>query len=301
MLLVASQAAAAVTVSQATAQAIGGNLLTTGSCASTNDSTVAAPGTRIPTGAGCTAGGPASNSGALLAASVVVQTSNANPNSTSAACAGVTGPGGGAIQVGPAGPCTGVSAGTSAGVNLISNLVTADAVFATCSAALGSTPTGTSTLVSAGLGTNATILAALNGLGITGAGALPVNPGPNTTINLALAGVNIITLILNKQDTTTVPGQISVTALDLTLLSGGITAIQNVPVLGPLLLGLLGLTAANGGLHVTIGNVTCGPSAAVAVIPTLPVKAIPIAGAVALLAGGVAYLGRRRLFAGFRG
>jgi hypothetical protein len=232
---------------------------------------------------------------------VIVQTSNANPNSTSAACAGATGPGGGAIQVGAAGPCTGVSAGTSAGVNLISNLVTADAVYSTCSAALGSAPTGSSTTVSAGLGTAGPIFAALGALGITGAGALPVNPGPNTTINLALGTTNILTLILNKQDTTTVPGQITVTALDLTLLSGGLTALNNVPLLGPALLTLLNLNVGNGGVHITIGTVTCGPNAAAVVTPTIPAKGLPIAGGIVVLVGGAAYLGRRRLFAGFRG
>lgn len=302
VMLTSSQALAAVTASQATANAIGGNLLTTGTCSSTNDGSVAAPGTQTSSGgAGCTAGGPASNSGSLLSASVVVQTSSATPTSTSAACAGATGPGGGAIQVGPAGPCTGVSAGTSAGVVLVGSLVTAQAIFSTCTA----TPSGASggsTLVSAGLGGAANILTLLGGLGlgaVTGAGTLPVNPGPNTTVDLALGTLHILTLVLNKQ--TTVAGTLTVTALDLTVLSGGLTAINNVPILGPALLALLGLGIANEGVHITVGTVTCGPNAAVVGTSALPGKAVPIAGGVLALAAGGAYLGRRKLFAAFRG
>ncbi len=301
VMLTSSQALAAVTASQATANAIGGNLLTTGTCSATNDGSVAAPGTQTGTGAGCTAGGPAANSGSLLSASVLVQTSSATPTSTSAACAGATGPGGGAIQVGAAGPCTGVSAGTSAGVVLVGSLVTAQAIFSTC-AATPSGATGGSTLVSAGLGGAANILTLLGGLGlgaVTGAGTLPVNPGPNTTLDLALGNLHILTLILNKQ--TTVAGTLTVTALDVTVLSGGLTAINNIPILGPALLSLLGLGIANEGVHITVGTVTCGPNAAVVGTSALPGKAVPIAGGVLALAAGGAYLGRRKLFAAFRG
>jgi len=309
IMLTASQALAQVTVSQASAVALGGNLLTSGSCASTNDSTVAAPGTQTSSGIGCTAGGPGSNSSSFLSASVLVQTSDADPNSTSAACAGATGPGGAAIQVGAAGPCTGVSAGTSAGVNVIGGLVTADAVYSVCSAT-PTGPTGTSTLASAGLGGTSGILSDLGDLGLgtlTGAGALPVNPGPNTTVNLALGTTNILSLILNQQ-TTSGSGQLTVTALNLTLLGSTLTTIDNIPVVGPLLLSLLGLlpggtlvTLPAGGLNITIGTVTCGPNAVVPVSPALPKKALPIAGGIVVLAAGGAYLGRRRLFAGFHG
>lgn len=309
VMLTASQALAAITVSQASAVGIGGNLLTTGACSSTNDGTVAAPGTRTTSGAGCTAGGPASNSAALLAASVIVQTSNANPDSTSAACAGATGPGGAAIEIGPAGPCTGVAAGTSAGVNLIGGLVTADAVYSVCSATAAGV-TGGSTLASAGLGGTTGILGALGGLGlggVTGAGALPVNPGPNTTVSLSLGTLNILTLILNQQ-TTAPNGQLTVTALNLTLLGSTLSQINSIPIVGPLLLNLLGLiqggsliTLPAGGLNLTIGTVTCGPNAIAPVSSTLPGKGLPIAGGVVVLVAGAAYLGRRRLFAGFRG
>jgi hypothetical protein len=260
-------ALAAATVSQATANAIGGNLITTGACDASNDGTVGAPGTLTSSGSGCTTGGTSSNSGSALSASVIVQTSNADPNGTSAACAGATGPGGAALQVGPAGPCTGLSAGTSAGVNVLGGLVTADAVYSTCIVATpGGTPTGGSTLASAGLAGATGLLSALNALGLgslTGGATLPVNPGANTMVTLALGTTDILKLVLNEQST--VGGKLTVTALDLTLLGSGVAAIENVPVIGPLLLDVLGLTgttltgALASGIHLTIGTVTCGP------------------------------------------
>lgn len=324
--LTASQALAQVTVSTASANAIGGNLLSTGTCTATNDGSTAAPGTQTTggSGIGCTAGGPDSNATATLAASVLVQTANADQDGTSAACAGVSGPGGGAIQVGPAGPCTGITPGTSAGVNVLGSLVTANAIFSVCSATPAGA-TGSSTLANVNLGGTAGaggLLTILGGLGsivglgagagatLTGAGTLPVNPAPNTTITLAIGNLNIATLILNQQ--TTVNGTLKVTALNLTLLGSFLTALNtNSGLLGGLLGGIglggvlagLGLNVGNltsgvlaDGINVTIGTVTCGPNAVVPATSALPGKALPVAGGILALLGGAAYLGRRRLF-----
>lgn len=303
IVLTASQAAAAPVVSQASAQALGGNLLTTGVCSSVS------PGGQSTAGVGCTAGGPGSNNGSTLTASVLVQTSDANADGTSAACAGATGPGGGAIEIGPAGPCTGVSAGTSSGVNVLGGLVTADAIYAVCSDTAGSVPVGGSTLASVGLaqGLSSGLLAALGavatalGLGpLTGGAALPVNPGPNTTVSLSLGTLKILNLVLNEQSTNA-NGTLGITALDLTVLGGGISAISGVPIVGPLLLGLLGLGGVTStGLEIKIGSVTCGPNALMAKSSALPVKALPFAGVVLLGVGGLAWFNRRRLFGSFR-
>lgn len=304
IMLTAAQAAAAPIVSQASAQAIGGDLLTTGVCSSVS------PGGQSTSGAGCTVGGPSSNSGSTLTASVVVQTSDANPDGTSAACAGVTGPGGAAIQIGAAGPCTGVSAGTSSGVNVLGGLVTADAIYSVCADSAGASPTGGSTLASVGVaqGLSSGLLSALGavatalGLGpLTGGATLPVNPGPNTVVSLSLGTLNILTLKLNVQSTNT-NGTLGITALSVQVLGGAISAISGVPILGPALLNLLGLGGVtSAGLLITIGNVTCGPNAGpVAVSPVLPPKALPIAGAVLLGVGGFAWFKRERLFGAFR-
>lgn len=303
VMLTASQAMAAVVVSQSSASAIGGGVISTGSCNASNDQTVAAPGTLTTTPASgalvnlslnCTNAGTGTNDGSFLSAAVAVQTAVADPAGNplpsfplSAACAGVSGTGAGAIQVGADAACTAV--GTGSGVNVLSNIITADAIFATCQDT-GGTPVGSSTLVDATVGGPlASLLAALGVVG--GLGSLPSNPGINTSspIGLTLLGTTtpLLTLTLNEQSTS--GGTLTVTALDLTVLPGLVN------------LGLGGLTGLTSGLEVKIGTVTCGPNALVPATSALPGKALPIAGGVLVLAAGGAYIGRRRLFAGFRG
>jgi hypothetical protein len=283
--LTATQAVAATTVSQATANAIGGNLVNTGTCAATNDGTQPSPGTQ--TGP-CTVGGPGTSSGALLSAGVLVAdaiaTNVGSPTvvASSFACGGVTGPGGGAVQIGPSDPCT-VTNGTGQGVNLLGNIITADAIYATCSDVNG-VLTGASTLANVAIGGPlATLLPALGV--VTGLGTLPLNPLVNLSnpISLSLLGTTtpLLTIDANKQ--TTVGGQLTVTALDVKVLPGLVT-----------LLPLLGLT---NGLEISIGTVTCGPNATIAAVSVIPTKGIPIALGMVAVAGGAAWFGRRRLFA----
>lgn len=303
IMLTASQAMAAVVVSQSSASAIGGGIINTGTCNASNDQSAADPGTLTSspgTGAlvdlslSCTGTGTGTNDGSFLSAAVAVQTAIADPAGSplpnfplSAACAGVSGTGAGAIQIGPTASCS--ATGTGSGVNLLGNILTADAIFATCHDT-GGKPTGASTLVSATVG--GPLASLLNSLGLaTGLGTLPSSPLINTSspIALSLLGTStpLLTLTLNQQSTTA--GVLTVTALDLKVLPGLVN------------LGLGALSGLTAGLEIKIGTVTCGPNALVPASPALPIKALPIAAGVVVLAAGGAYIGRRRLFAGFRG
>ncbi len=299
--LTASQALAAGTVSNSSANAIGGNIINTGTCVSDNSggaqtqTAVAGTGAVLNLNTGCTTGGGPTQQGALLAATVLVQSGNADALGSSTACGGVTGPGGGAIQVGPTNPCTGINPGTGSGVTVLNALVSATALYATCSIINGGTPTATPTVVDLSIG--GPLLTTLQGLGlgvVTGAGAI-LNPAPTaggTTTTLALGGVPLLSITLN--DVSTTAGVITATAFDLKVLPGLVN-------LGPVVLGLLGLSGLTSGLEVSAGTVTCGPNAMVVPVPVLPAKGLPIAGGVLVLAGGAAYLGRRQLLSAIRG
>jgi len=274
--------AATTGTSHATANAIGGTLINTGTCSASNNGTMTTGATTGP----CTNTGPTitSPNGQLVTASVLTQAAVANQDGTSAACAGVSGPGGGIIQVGPNLPCTfntSTSAVGGGGVNLLGGLLTANAIFATCSATAAGAPTGSSTLANIALGTGG--LLGLNTL----SGSLPTSAGNTTTISvLSALNVNLGSLLQITSNTqTNTNGTLHVTALTIQVLASNA------------LLTTLGLnTLLTNGLVITIGNVTCGPNAALAgQTPAFPAKGLPIAGGVLALAGGAAYLGRRRL------
>lgn len=162
---------------------------------------------------------------------------------------------GGIIQIGVSGACTG-SANTTHGIDIGNGQILADVVYASCSATSSGKPTGSATLVNLELG----------GSGQPGT----ITPPANTEIPPAPANP-LLNIILNKQ-TTNPDGSLTVTALDVTA-----------------------LTPAQGGLHVAIGTVTCGPNASAAPTPAIPVKGLPIAAGVATIALGGVWLGRRRL------
>ncbi len=279
--------AATTGTSQATAQAIGGTL-NTGICSASNNGTMTTGATTGPctnTAANTTITNP---TGQLVTASVLTQAAVANQNGTSAACAGVSGPGGGMIQVGPNLACTfntSTSAVGGGGVNLLHGLLTANAIFAVCNATATGLPTGSSTLANIALGTGTGLL----GLGNTLSGSLPTSAGGSTTISVVgPLNVNLgplLQITSNQQTTNPTTGMLSVTALHIQVLASNT------------LLASLGLgTLLTNGLVITIGNVTCGPNAALAgQTPAFPAKGLPIAGGVLALAGGAAYLGRRRL------
>lgn len=179
----------------------------------------------------------------------------ARNDGSSSACAGAVGPGG-IIQIGQSGACTG-SANQTHGIDIGNGQILADAVYASCSATSdGKPPTGGATLVNLQLG----------GSGQPG----PITPPANTEIPPAPPN-QLFNIILNKQ-TTNPDGSLTVTALDVTA-----------------------LTPAQGGLHVAIGTVTCGPNAAAAPTPAIPVKGLPVAAGVATITLGGVWFGRRRL------
>jgi hypothetical protein len=194
----------------------------------------------------------------LLSAGVLAQDAAARNNGDSAACAGAVGTNG-AIQVGPANTCL-VSNGTG-GVTLNVGTVSIkfDAIYASCTASSNGSTTGFATLVNPSV------------TGGPGPVDVPVNPTPNTTVSIP----GILTLILNEQSHP-VPGKIAVTALDLSLLDS---------VIQP------------GGAHLTIGSVTCGPSAVTPPVSVVPFKSLPLAGAALVGGGGIAWITRRRLSA----
>lgn len=162
---------------------------------------------------------------------------------------------GGIIQIGQSGACTG-SANQTHGINIGNGQILADAVYASCSATSTGKPTGSATLVNLDLG----------GSGQPGT----IAPPPNTTIPPPPSNP-LLNIIANEQ-TLNKDGSLTVTALDVTA-----------------------LTPAQGGLHIAIGTVTCGPNAAAAATPAIPVKGLPIAAGVATVALGGVWLGRRRL------
>lgn len=218
----------------------------------------------------------------LVVAGVLPQRAVADPDGTSAACAGAVGPNG-TIQIGQSDDC--VVTTSPGGVKLLGAvpvlgvggpaLVSADAIYATCKASSTGAPTGTSTLVNATLGgllTPASGGGLLGGLlgGVLGgvlSGGTPIsaNPAPNTTLN-----VLGIVITINKQSLSA--GKLTVTALDVDL--------------SPLNLALG---------HVSLGTVTCGPNAVTEAVPAIPVKGLPIAaGIVVMFLAGTAFVIHRR-------
>jgi hypothetical protein len=97
-----------------------------------------------------------------------------------------------------------------------------------------------------------------------------------TPINISLPNVNIpgiANLAISPATVAGSGGQVTATALHLDALS----------VLG---------TAT--GTSVNIGKVTCGVNAATSPIPSFPMEGLPIVGGIAVLAGGVLYVRKRR-------
>jgi len=278
-LLVAMAASpAAADTGAATANAIhvtvgGAQLVDTGTCIATSSG--------APTGV-CTTATSQTNIQQLVGASVITQSATAS-GANSAACAGATGPGGGSIQVGLSGQCIAPVNPAAGGVVLLNGLVTADAVYATCSDN-GGTPTGSSTTLTlkptntgGALGSLTNLLGTLGTLTQSTTGnhiVVSLNPIVGSPIDL-------LTLDLNTQTTTGAPPVITVTALDLKVLPG----LTNLAGVGT----LLGITAGSAA-EVRIGQVTCGPNAITVVTPVIPLKGAPIAAAIMVMA---AYVGWR--------
>jgi len=267
-LLVAGATPALADTSQATANAAtlslnGGALVTTGTCSVSH-----ASDSSIPPDV-CNQTPPLSVLGTQTAiqAGALVQAAVANPSgpfnstpATSAACAGLVGPGG-IIQIGAGGACTPTSPG---GVVIDAGglaTIRADAILAECTAT--SNPQGGTFSVQL---VNATIQ-------LLGGSPVPIasNPAPNTVV-LGLGA--LLTLTLNVPLAAPLPGQVGTTALDLSVLG----LIPGTPPL----------------VHLTIGTVTCGPNAQAPDVPVIPLKGLPIALATVAAVGVVTVMVRRR-------
>jgi len=238
------------TAQAATVQVLGQPVLSTGQVVASNDGT-------SQTKTGITTP-PLSVLGAqtILSAGALFQDAVAADNGTSAACAGIVGPNG-AVQIGPGQGCLVTGAPTGVVLNLGLAVLRADAITASCTANANGATTGTVTLVNARI-TDPTGAVTLL--------ALPANPTPNTPLGVP----GILDIVLNEQSSA-VPGQLSVTALHLTLLGG-----------------------LNSGTQVRLGTVTCGPNARTAPIPLMTSASLPVAGGTLLVGATAFWFVRRR-------
>jgi hypothetical protein len=263
-LLLTTPATAAPVVSQATANAInatvlGPTVVNSGTFTASND------GTTETTTGNANPALTVLGSQTLISAGALPQSAVANTDGTSGACAGVLG-NDGTVQVGALGACT---VSPSGGVTLtvpplVAGADTVDigatAIIGECQAAGASPPTATAT---ADL---ADVTVSVLGTPIT----IPADPAPNTSVGIP----GVATLVLNEQSSNGT-GEINETAFDLTLLG-----------------------AVYGGVHITLGNVTCGPNAQSAPTPIASVQAWPVfagIGAAMVLSGGGIYTWRRHV------
>lgn len=214
----------------------------------------------------------------VLTAGALGEVAVANNDGTSAACAGITGQGG-AVELSDPQNCT--SPGTAPVVLKLANLAAAsvrleaDAITSTCTGLPDGTTTGKSTLVGARLVVDYPLLPDV-------VVAINTNVAPNTNL-LDLVSPTVATLLspvvsvtLNKQTALApLPGEghfggLSVTAIEVDALSGALA-------------------------DASLANVTCGPSADLAIVPVVPLAGVPIAlGTLAVAGGGVAVVTRKR-------
>ncbi|MDG4786353.1 choice-of-anchor P family protein [Micromonospora sp. WMMD1102] len=203
----------------------------------------------------------------VITAGVLGQYGRALFGGVSRGCAGVVGTGG-AFVVGADGTCV-VDNGAEVDfvlgtVGLATISLTADAIYATCEATSTPTASGAASLV------NARITSTVLGIETTLL-SLPANPPPNTGLTVP----GLVNLLLNAQ-TSSGPGQIDVTALQLEALSGTLVSLE-------------------------VGNVICGPNAIAPPIPVIPLAGAPIAaGALGLVAVGGLLRYRNRRGVGVR-
>jgi hypothetical protein len=196
VLLSATPAFADTSQASATAinlQLFGMPLVSTGTFTASND------GTTQTTSGNATPNLSILGTQSVVSAGVLSQRAVADSNGTSAACAGLVSPGG-VLQIGTTGACTPANL-VPGGVSLLGGLITADAIYAQCTASSNGTATATANLV---------------GLKVFG---LPlVITGPTMTIP------GIGTLAFGQPQTIGVGGTVTETALHidvLPLLNGG--------------------------------------------------------------------------------
>lgn len=193
----------------------------------------------------------------IVSAGALGQLAVANPDGSSAACAGLVSPSS-ALAIAPNGTCDAGNNTTGITLNLGVVQLKAGALSAQCTADSAGNVQGSAQLASAKIVTPGVPpfipeITLLN---------LPLNPPPNFGI---VSGV--LNLVLNKQ-VINADGSITVTALEITGIGTGIE----------------------------IGKVTCGPNLVVVdgpLVPGLPVEGTAVAAGVLAIAAGAA--GTRRL------
>ncbi|MDQ1359357.1 MAG: hypothetical protein QOJ52_3316 [Acidimicrobiaceae bacterium] len=240
------------TANAATLSIGGATALTTGLCTSSN------PGSGANNTCNQTPNLTLLGTQTAITAGLLVQQTVARADGTSAACAGLVGPGG-TIQIGTAGQCT-VSGAAPGGVQLNLGLATvhADAILAECTASSTGGTTRSVQLV------NATVA-------LLGGGTTPIISSPpanDTAINLGA----LVTATFNKQPATSPAppaGSVSTSALDVAVLSG----LPGVPPL----------------IHLTVGTVSCGPNAVTPLTPVIPAAGAPIAIGMLLISGFIGW------------
>ena len=175
----------------------------------------------------------------LAGAGVLVASTRAEIDGSSAACAGVVGSGG-SISIGPAGDCTAV-VGTPGQVEIVVSAlvsVRADAIVASCKAGSDGTTSTTTSLIGASIQTSA-----VSSIG------LPTSPSPNTGASVPA----VLTLTTHGTSTPSGAGSVAANAIVLDALAST--------------------------LAVNVGRVTCGPNTVTVPTPIVPLAAIPILGA----------------------
>ncbi|MFK5635905.1 MULTISPECIES: hypothetical protein [unclassified Ornithinimicrobium] len=217
----------------------------------------------------------------VLSAGVLGEVAVANNDGTSAACAGVAGEGG-AVEIGDPAGC--VTPGNSPVVlnlvdvaGLVSARIEADAISATCAGLADGTTSGGVELVNARLIVEQPLL--LPDLVV----ALDTDVAPNTNLldvldpTVAALLSPLVEVILNEQ----VPldpaeegdgyyGGLSVTAISVDALGDALADVE-------------------------LANVTCGPSADLAIVPVVPLAGVPVAlGTLAVVGAGTALIARHR-------
>jgi len=216
----------------------------------------------------------------VIEAGALGEVAMANDDGTSGACAGIVGEGG-AIEVGDPTACltpgdTPVTINLVDVLGLVSARIEADAIAATCVGNADGTVTGGINLVGAQLIVSQPLLpdTVVN---------LSTDVAPNTNVlsllSPALAALlsPLIDITLNEQvpldpaeESDGYYGGLQVTALSVDALGDALADIE-------------------------LATVTCGPSADLAIIPTVPAEGIPVAlGTLALVGAGGYYALRRR-------
>jgi hypothetical protein len=265
-LVAAVPASAATVVSQATASALEVSALTVPLIPISSAVNYGTGGTVTSTLSGLL---PLLPGETIANTGVYSQTAIANPDGTSAACAGVVGPGG-ALTLGSGGTCVPTSTSGPAIINLPSVTVggtgytltlTASSIYAVCTAGGAGGPTASSTLANVVL-TATPIVFGIPGPSIN----IPINLNQPVSIPPPLN--QVISIAVNQTSTTAD--------------SSTATALH------------IGLGPNSSILSLDLGKVTCGPNALTVNTPMVPAKGAGIAVlTLAVLAGGW-YVTRRR-------